>query len=588
VPVLLLKGIDGSLRYSVHRITGELVYLPIPSSVRARVKPLIDGALGRTSQALTGAGLIALGGTSLLSPRPFVALVTVLAAAWLIVAMSMRRPYLELLRHAISTGSLNPQVNPDPLDLESAELLVQHLASEDPLEIVGALNALSRRGREGLVSALVLLHTDEMVLTQALDMFGASSRTDWMKLARRLLADERETVRMAAARAFALRDGLDPDRLANDVGPRVRAYAAVHLALRDSEGDVVAHPRIVTLMAESGEDGDAVRLGMLAALADVPPTSRLSSLLLMLVDRAERLPGGTELVARAAARQGELRLIPRLVSFLSVRTGREAVRTALVALGEPALDEVWRTLGDPARDHSLRIHMPKTLARFGTKRAAEYLLSSIETEQDGFVRYKSIRALGVLVLERNASLERARIERISHAHLVRHFGILAVRSALGPPKPDQRRSAAERLLVGLLDDKLRQSLERAFQLLKIAHPREEIRRVHLACLSDDVYARANAGEFLDTLLRSRNQQPLRNLLRLIADDLPVSERVDRAAPFVPHRRPKGPEEALAALVEDRDPTVAALARLLVSTPGGATAPGVALSRNQRDPEVFDA
>src|SRR4029077_17862209 len=110
-------------------------------------------------------------------------------------------------------------------------------------------------------------------------------------------------------------------------------------------------------------------------------------------------------------------------------------------------------------------HIPKTLARFGTKRAAQCLIESIETQRDGLVRYKSIRALGVLVCEHPIATDRVRVERLSRAHLVEHFGLLGFRAALEPlhsrtaSKPP---SAAERLLVGLIDDKLRQSLERAF------------------------------------------------------------------------------------------------------------------------------
>ena len=46
-----------------------------------------------------------LGGTWVLAPRPLAVVVTVLAGAWLAIAVTMRRPYLALLRRAISTGS---------------------------------------------------------------------------------------------------------------------------------------------------------------------------------------------------------------------------------------------------------------------------------------------------------------------------------------------------------------------------------------------------------------------------------------------------------------------------------------------------
>ncbi|HXN31177.1 MAG TPA: hypothetical protein VN894_04920 [Polyangiaceae bacterium] len=565
VVVLLLKGADGSLRHSIHRITNELMYLPLPFGARERVKPLIDGALQRAAQAITGAALLALNGTRFLAPRPFALLVAALALAWLVTAMTIRRPYLNLLRRAIASGSLDAQDNPDPIDLESAQLLVQHLASEDPLEVVGAMHALSRRGRQGFVPALVLLHQDQTVLVAALEMFGASTRTDWIRLARRLLEHPREGVRMAAARALAMHDDLDPAQLANDAGPRVHGYAALHLELREASGDVLGRPRIATLLREPGESGEAARLGLLAAIADAPSTRRLTPLLLALSDFPRGSVERTELFARAAARQGDERLIPRLVSLLATRAGREAVRSALVAMREPAFDAVYDVLSDPTRARNLRIHAPKTIARFGTKRAAECLLRSIETERDGLVRYKSIRALGLLVESRNLAVDRDRAERLCHVDLVEHFSVLGLRVALEAPRVDTNgagQSAAERLLLGLLGDKLRQSLERAFRLLKIAHPRESIHRVYLACLSGDAYARANAGEFLDALLARRSQQPIRALLRLISDDLSSAERASRAAPWVPSSEARSREGALAALVGDRDLTVASLAGIV--------------------------
>jgi HEAT repeat protein len=582
--VLVMKGIDGSLRFSLHRITGELVYLPIAAAIRQRAKPLIDGALARASQTVTGATLLALGGTWILAPRALAAVVTMLAAAWLAIALGMRRPYLGLLRGAITSGSLQAQDSPEPLDLESAQLLVQRLASEDPLEVIGAMNALSRRGHEGFVPALVLLHSDENVLTQALEHFGASSRGDWMPLARRLLDDPREAVRMAAARALAMQGQLDLEQLAKDVGWRVRGYAAVDLALRDGAEDALDHDRVAALLREEGDPGDSVRLGMLAAIADAPPTPALSRLLVLLGDRPAESMEWTERLARAAAKQQDERLIPRLVELLSAREGREAVRTALVAFGDPALEAVWWALRDTKRLRSFRIHLPKTLGRFGTRPAAEHLLECIETDEDGLVRYKSIRALEMLVARRRVPIDRVRVERLAHDNLVRHLRTLAQHAALGRPSAERDRPrVAERLLAGLLEDKLHQSLERVFRLLAIAHPREDFRHVRLACLSSDAYVRANAGELLDALLRRRDQQPLRALLRLVTDDLSTAERIERAGGLLPHRLPRTRDEAFATLLRDRDPTVAALAALCTGE-----APGPSSVRTRLIPEATHA
>jgi AAA family ATP:ADP antiporter len=566
LPILVVKGIDGSLRHSLHRITNELVYLPVPSLVRARAKPLIDGALVRTTQTLAAAGFLAIGGAATLSPRLFAAFVASLAACWLAAAVTMRRPYLALLQHALASGSLSTQESPDPIDLETAELLVQHLASRDPLDVVGAMRALSRRGRQGFISALVLLNPDESVITEALEIFGPSPRTDWIPLGRQVLEDPREALRIAAARALAMHGELDVGRLANDPSQRVQGYGAVFVALRDSAEDVAQYPSVATLLHRSDDGAHAARLGALAAIADASATSRLSSLLLALSASVGESVEAIETLSRATARQSDPHLIPHLIGLLSRRAGRDAVRGALVALGEAAFDEVWKALNDPSAPRSLRFHLPKTLARFATPRAAECLLTSIETEGDRLVRYKSIRALEVFADQHRLKIDRVRVERLCLANVTDHFRILALRTALESTdsKVSSGSPAVKRLLFGLLNDKVRQSLDRAFRLLQIAHPRQQIRRAYLACLSDDAYARANAVEFLDTLLRHPRQETLRELLCLAADDLPSEERVSRATLLTSEALPRSREEALVGLVADGDFMVAALAALYAS------------------------
>jgi hypothetical protein len=69
--------------------------------------------------------------------------------------------------------------------------------------------------------------------------------------------------------------------------------------------------------------------------------------------------------------------------------------------------------------------------------------------------------------------------------------------------------------------------------------------------------RANALEFLDAL--NLRVAGLRDLLRLVVDDLSPVERVRRAGPSLPRPAPDGPVEAIRRLLEDPEPLVAALA-----------------------------
>src|SRR5262249_17850639 len=151
-----------------------------------------------------------------------------------------------------------------------------------------------------------------------------------------------------------------------------------------------------------------------------------------------------------------------------------------------------------------------------------------EQEGDGFVRYKVLRALGHIVAARDVRVDRAKIEHAARHTLVVHLRVIALRIAIERGPHDGASAHAHELLVGLMENKETQSLERAFRLLKIAHKSEDLHRVYTAATSRDRRARSNAGEFLDTLLAGRAQRELRALCRLVVDDLTPAERVGRA------------------------------------------------------------
>ncbi len=581
-PVLILKAADGSLRSSINRLTTELVYLPVSSSGRERAKPFIDGALSRIVQALTAGGLLAAGGMLVLSPRVFASIVVFFSLAWLVAAMTMRRHYLGQLRRSVVPTVIDDR-SAYELDLPSAELIVESLGNDDPAVVVAAMDTLARRGRERLIPALVLRHPDEQVLRRALEIFagGSRARTDWHTLAGALLEHGSDRVRIAAASSLAAQGKLDFERLAADTAPGVRGYAALHSALGGPHEDLLDDPRT----GGARRDGDALT-GLMAAVADADPSPRVARLLLALVDLA---PGPcsvawADLVARATIRHGELAMIPRLIERLSHWEGRESIVGALIALGTPAFDQVAEALEDTTRPRRLRAHLPHTLGRFGTPAAAEKLLDRVESEPDGLVRYKALRALGRIVAEHRIGVDRDRIGRCVRANLVTYFGLLGTRVALGasPPTTERAQSTTFRLLAGLLDDKLRQSLERAFRLLKIAHPKEDLHRVYLACIGTDRRARANAAEFLDALLRRRNEQALRELVRIMSDDLSAPAQVARSAAQLGLTPPRTHEEAVQAALADPDIKVAALAALYaVATGAEPLAVSVQKAREKR-------
>jgi AAA family ATP:ADP antiporter len=564
---VVLKGLDGSLRGSVYRTSLELAYLPLPPGTRARAKTLIDGGLVRVVQTLLGGALLAGGVAGHLSTSRLAVATLGLAGLWLASAWAIRQPYLGLLRRAIRADTLTVTRSSDSLDLVSAEALIAHLAADDEFVVVGAMNALARRGRGGLVSALVLLRDEEAVLLRALAIFAGSPRSDWIPGARKLLVDSRDAVAMAAARALATHRALDAKDVLRDERPRLHGYAALYLALEDESADPAANGEIVAILGSAGAAGVEQRLGVLAAIGDAPRTERLLGLLEGLANGDDALSNATAVLARAAAAQQAVRLIPALVSRLARRDGREALRAALPSFGAAAVQALGTALRSGPR--ALRMHIPNTLARFGTKEAAELLLTTIDRDEDGLVRYKAIRSLGRLVATAGLKVDRARVGRLAERELIEHFRLLGLRSSVEatPAETAAPRVSAElteRLLLGMLDDKLRHSLERAFRLLKSAHPDEDLHRIHLAYVSDDKRSRAHAVELVAALLTRRDDARLLELLQIVGEEASPEDALERARPLLPRPPSSSRRETLDLLVRDEDKGLAALAALHVA------------------------
>ncbi|MBI2895589.1 MAG: HEAT repeat domain-containing protein [Deltaproteobacteria bacterium] len=558
--VLAAKGADGALRHSLHRVSTELAYMPLGAAVRDRAKSLFDTSLTRIAQATTAGAILLLATFDLGSPRILGGLVAVLGLGWLVVALRLRRPYLDLFRQALRRGAIENTGADEELDIGSVEAVMEALSSRDSATVIAAMDLLDERKRARLIPGLILYHESEEVLTRALELVSASNRKDWEPLAERLLEHPSARMRVAAVRALRHRH-VALARVKGDPDPAVRAHALFCLAHCEGRTDLSADPEIAKLL--EGPDGRTVRVALLEAIRD-HGSSRWADTVLDLSRSDE--PEVVENAALTMAKLADERFVPVLIQRLAVRDGRGAVREALAALGEPALEALERAMRDPGTDRRVLVHLPRTISRFGTQWAADFLTEELRGQGSGLVRYKVLRGLGRLVADSKVRVDRREIEAQMRANLVEHLRILSIRVALerGQIEQASRATACGRLLLGLLDDKLNQALERAFRLLQLVNRNEDIRGVWQAAKSDDKKARANALEFVDALLLGRSGHDLssreqnRTLFRLAVDDLAPAERVARAAGMIP-TAPGGYDDALRVLAVEKGGSLVALA-----------------------------
>lgn len=558
--ILLTKGADGALRHSLHRISLELLWMPVDDALKNRTKPLVDAVGVRGSQALAAGGLFVLASFGVDRPMVLSGVLAALAVAWLCLGFSLRRPYLDLFRDALRREGPNEAHGALRLDIRSVEVVVEALSSRNEEQVLAAIDLLASNGHDRLIPALILYHESEAVLLRALDTITHPDRKDWVALAERLLTHASEPVRVKALQVLARAGYIGPveERLL-DVSPMVRGQAAFWLASKETgERPASDHPAVRQIFEMSGPAGARAQVGVLEAVRDSGDRRWAETLL----ECAENKEGSvSEAALIAMAKVPDPRFIPALIARLDRRDQRPLVRDALVALGNPAREALARAVQDPSLPRSIRIHVPRSISKFRDQAAADLLFEILQHEPDGAIRYKALRGLGRLVAEQpEVRIDMARIEARAQHELLEYLRMLSLelplrRSLAGAPP---RSRASGELLCDLLVDKQKQAMERAFRLLQIAHPRESIHSVATALESRDRKVRARALEYIEALTLASKAPQHREVLRLVGDDLEPEERLRRASPFL-ERVPKTGDEALSTLIREPDEAVASLA-----------------------------
>ena len=529
VAVIALKLGDGGLRHSLHRVSSEILYLPVPATVRDGGKLVADAIGQRGGQAI--AALIALALTSQGATARTAGAITVIAAAgWLLAILGARRAYVAQFRNTLQAGEVQRDVALPRFDADSLRLLSELMSSPNEVEALTALELLARRGR---IPVTAFDHPCQTVIHRALTLLHGELTPELAAALGRLRGHADPELR-AAALAVSSRDQLDRSVLERAVGDRdahVRAAALVGLAARDGAASPAAEG-IASLAVGSTED----RLALVKAIAYSPdPQFRP---ILHEVLAAGELPVIRH-VLHVLAHNPDLAELERLLGFLEDARLRADVRRVFVAAGRPALERLIAALEDPRTPRNLRRHLPRTISRFGSETAAAALVARLAREPDAGSEFKILRALGRMRAEHpDLVIQRAPVREYVRSAIAdaARYATFGDQLVIG----GEHASPVGALIGELLAEKRRFAIERAFRGLGILHPRAGLRSVHDAFLHRDEVRRAAAREIVESIVSS----DLRPALLAVVDELSPDERRARLGHLAPG--PFDSYEALAA------------------------------------------
>ena len=417
-------------------------------------------------------------------------------------------------------------------DVSSLESLMASLNSANDAEVLAALEILAEQDKIHMVQVFILFHPSPEVVTTAAAYFADAGREDFIPVARRRYQDDE----LAEVRAGLLRavSRVDPNQdelrgALSSSDPVLSATAlAILVGLRAIHGEEAKER-----LAEVASTADTATLLALARTLAHHEAKELADVAIMMA--AHDNDDVLRATATAMAAQPDVRYLPSLLQLLGAHRTREAARNALGALGNPAFAALESALEDPTVPLGIRLHVPQTLVRFDPQRAADVMLRHLRREEDGVVRYKTIRSLSQLRIDHpRLKLDQASLRNGTERGIAVTYELIDTRLTLerGAIEEPSRATAVQRVLVKLLKDKEANSIDRILRALSLQYAPEDIHRVRLGLSSNRRETRSSSRELLEGLLSRSIREPMMGLV----DDASDQERLARAGTLYQARK----------------------------------------------------
>jgi HEAT repeat protein len=483
--VISNQAVYKTLKHPIDNPSFKVLYQPLRKDQRLSTQIAVETLVTPLTIGLAGGLMLLFTRVIPYDPVVFSWLMLAVFFGWALVANGAGREYAEALVNALKRRV----VDDEPFtygDARSMAVLYKTLESDQPADVLFALDLLEKAHVEELTPALVRLieHPAPEVRRSALERLETlGAREALPAVAARATLDPIPAVRAVALRAMCALGGEDAWSTVvvalDDASPDVRRGAMVGL-LRT--GHAAARARLTALAASASASDRA----WAARVAGESQSAALVPVLGALLRDSSPLVRRAALAA--ASRLGQEGLWPAVADALGDRRLRSAAASALVAGGEGVVDVLAPFLGGEAAGPVAR-EAARILGRAGGARAQAVLREHI-AYPDQLVRLEvleSLRLLGYAAGEQDAGLVRRQLhEELNGAA----WSLAALRDL---PEDDPSLVDLRAALVG----ELQRSREAVLLLLSFLYDPVAIVRAREGLVHGSKEKRAYALEVLD-------------------------------------------------------------------------------------------
>ncbi len=493
--MVVLRGADQVLRYSLDKPSVELLYVPVAARMKVQVKWFIDTVLWRAGDGIAAASLLFFVSLLQLPARSLGWMISLVAGLWACAAWGARHLYVAALKQSIDAHASDlTRASVAAGGHSATDIVVAKLRDPSDREVLYALDLVHVEDRTPTAIAVreLLSHPQAAIRAKALTVLGDSGDGSALPQARLWISEADRDIREAAIRYLCRYSRFDPligESWSELSDPTLRCGIVEFLARPGPTQNLDAAGRILTAMVEDPDP--RTRVGAVQVLASVP--NIFPDLLQRLI--ADTDPGVAGEAMRACASRNAERFAPHVLARVGERGCRAAAIETLVCFGDKVASLLANTLADARVSRDARTAVVSVLDRIGTQTCVDILESTL-LEPDATVRHAMLNALAALRrCNSSLAIDPAYLESLLVAEVYGNYRTFQVHEAF--------RSAGiqDKTLFDLLAEGVALEQERIFRILSTLYPRRGFRAAYEGLRSGQVTIHDNALEFVENLLK---------------------------------------------------------------------------------------
>ena len=498
---IILRGADGSFKYSIDKTGRELLFMPVPLEIKKRTKVFIDVVIDRGARGIAGVLLI----LSLVlgfSIRHISIIVLALLAIWIIIAVLTKREYLNAFRIALAKREIDPdELRININEASTIAVLKAALKNDNYLQVEYALDMLGTvEGIDLLQDVKPLLnHKNSKIRLKSIRILQSQDEKKFIREIEEMVNDSDSEVQLAAMHYLYDHSG--------DVGESLMKRFLEH-----SDQTVVSttmrciaeygkpeHKYLLNkdlfhqMLATEGSAGETNRIQLAKALGSLNKTEFYSYLKTFMNDPS---PTVIREAIKSAGRTRNREFIPVLLKKLADKQYRLDARNALAEYGIRVLGTLRDHLIDDSVEVVIRKNIPGVLSKIPIQESVNILTDSI-TSVNPSIKYYIVKALNKLRSKYSElKFDKKRIDSALVNETMYYYEILNIIEL----RKECKDCPGERLLEKALKEKLDRNLEQIFRLLGLRYPAKDIYNAYKGIISNKDILRASAVEFLDNVI----------------------------------------------------------------------------------------